>query len=375
MGPLAGLKVVEFAGLGPAPMAAMLLADMGATVLRIERPNPAEAFEIPEKFDLLRRNRDTLALDLKRPAGLEACLRLIEGADALIEGFRPGAMERLGLGPEVTLQRNPRLVYGRVTGWGREGPLAQTAGHDINFLALTGALAAIGRRDQLPSPPLALVGDFGGGALYLAFGIMCALHEARQSGHGQVVDAAMIDGVASLMTTFFGMHAAGLQSVERGRNLLDSGCAFYDVYECADGRLVALGAVETRFRRILLDILGIPGEPEDGEAMRAALTAAFRRKTRPQWQTLFANTDACLAPVLDMAEAPLHPHNRARGTFVEIDGVTHPAPAPRFSRTQPEMPRPPRTLGAPLAVLERFGLSREDVVSLEEAQLLHGALP
>lgn len=372
-GPLAGVHVLEFAGLGPGPMAAMLLADLGATVLRIENPRAREAFTLPIRFDLLRRGRSSIALDLKDPRTVEICLTMMCEADCIIEGFRPGTMEKLGLGPAEALARNPALVYGRVTGWGQEGPLAASAGHDINYIGLSGALAAIGRKGQLPAPPLALVGDFGGGGLYLAFGIVSALLECRRSGKGQVVDAAMIDGAASLMTAFYGMHAAGEHTLERGTNLLDSGSPFYDVYACGDGKLVAVGAVELRFRVNLLAALEIDADPQDeSDVLRERIAARFRTKPRAAWNDIFGTTDACYSEVLDMAEAPQHPHLKARGTFIDNGGVVQPAPAPRFSRTPPGMPAPPSALGVSSRLLEKYGITAATASSLARAGVIDG---
>ena len=368
MGPLAGYRIVEFAGIGPAPMAAMLLADMGATVLRLDRPEQAAdlGIEKPARFNLLNRGRETLKLDLKSPAGLQTALDLIGQADALIEGFRPGTMERIGLGPDICFARNPRLVYGRMTGWGQDGPLAPTAGHDLNYIALTGALHAIGRQGAAPTPPLNLVGDFGGGSLYLAFGMVCALLEAAKSGQGQVVDAAMVDGAASLMTSFYGLHAAGLLSDERGEIILDSGAPFYDCYECADGKFLAVAPIEKRFRAVMLERIGLDpaclpslDDPAQWGKARTILAAHFRSRPRDAWMALLDGSDACVSPVLSLAEAPDHPHHRARGSFIEIDGVVQPAPAPRFSRTRPDRPTPPQT--APRsqdAILADWGLGR-----------------
>ncbi len=372
MGPLAGFRIVEFAGIGPGPMAAMLFADLGASVLRLDRPTPSGlGIDIPRRFNLLTRNRPAIALDLKHPDGLTLALDLIAAADALIEGFRPGTMERLGLGPDVALARNPRLVYGRVTGWGQHGPLALAAGHDLNYVALSGALAAIGRAGAKPTPPLNLVGDYGGGALYLAFGVACALAEAQRSGKGQVVDAAMIDGAASLMTMFYGLHAAGMHRLRRGANLLDSGSAIYDVYECADGRYVALAPIERKFRKVLFDRLGLPYTDDDGAEIREKLESVFKTRTRDEWCALLEGSDACFAPVLTMAEAPQHPHNVARGTFVEIDGVAQPAPAPRFSRTPAAAPPPPRPLGEGYrAALAEWGIAADRVAALFAAGIL-----
>jgi alpha-methylacyl-CoA racemase len=333
-------------------MCAMLLADLGATVLRIDRPEPAElGLKRPLKYNLLLRSRKSIALDLKDPRAIEMVLSLVTQADALIEGFRPGMTERLGLAPEVCLARNPRLVYGRMTGWGQEGPLAQTAGHDIGYIALTGVLHAIGRRGAPPSIPLNLIGDYAGGALYLALGLLAAIIEARSSGRGQVVDAAIVDGTASLATTFFGMVAAGMLNPERGANATDSGSHFYDVYECADGQWISVGPIEPKFYGILLGVLGIESselgpqmDPASWAHAKSVLAARFRTRTRDQWAELFANTDACVAPVLRWDEAARHPHLAARGTFVEVDGVVQPAPAPRFSRTAPQQPDPPAAI-------------------------------
>ena len=350
MGPLSGLKIIELAGIGPGPMCAMLLADLGATVLRIDRPTPSGlGVPRPLKYDLLLRNRPVLALDLKQESAVELVLRLLEKSDALIEGFRPGVTERLGLGPDACFARNKRLVYGRMTGWGQDGPLAQAAAHDLNYIALVGALHAIGRQGQPPTPPLNLVGDFGGGALYLAFGIMCALFEAGRSGKGQVVDAAIVDGTASLMTSFFGTYGAGLTTDARGTNATDSGSHFYDVYECADGKFVSLAPIEAKFhaellQRLEIDPARVPKQWDKAgwPRMKALLAERFGTRTRDAWSALLEGTDACFAPVLSPAEAPSHPHLAARGTFIEIDGVVQPAPAPRFSRSVPETPKPPR---------------------------------
>ena len=348
-GPLAGLRVVELAGIGPGPMCAMLLADLGATVIRIDRKQPSDlGIQRPLRYNLLLRNRYAIELDLKDSQGVEAALQLIERADALIEGFRPGVTERLGLGPDACLARNPRLAYGRMTGWGQEGPLSQTAGHDINYIAITGVLNAIGRTGQPPSVPLNLVGDYAGGALYLAFGLLAAILQARGTGRGQVVDAAIVDGTASLATTFFGMHAAGMLRPDRGSNLTDTGSHFYDVYQCADGRWLAVGPLEARFYAEFLQVLGLDSttlgpqnDPGSWPRAKELLAAKFREHARDHWARLFAATDACVAPVLDWDEAPHHDHLAARGTFVEVDGVVQPAPAPRFSATPAAVPTPP----------------------------------
>ena len=346
MGPLHGLKVIELAGIGPGPMAAMLLADMGATVLRIDRKEPVGlGVPRPQKFDLLLRNRRSVPVDLKDPKVIEFVLDLVSRSDVLIEGFRPGVTERLGLGPEVCLAKNPRLIYGRITGWGQEGPMAQVVGHDINFLALTGALDAIGRVGQAPVPPINLVADFGGGTLYLVMGILAALYEAKSSGKGQVIDAAMVDGVASLMTQPHGSFAAGIMSTERGTNVTDSGAPFYDAYECSDGKWVTLGAVESKFYAQALKILGLEElladqwKKEQWPQAKQHIAARIRTQSRDHWCAVYEGTESCFAPVLNLKEAPEHPHLKARGTYVEIEGVTQPAPAPRFSRSVPDTPQ------------------------------------
>jgi alpha-methylacyl-CoA racemase len=331
-------------------MCAMLLADLGATVLRIDRTQPVDqGNKRPLKYDLRLRNRRSIALDLKNRAAVEFVLRLVSDADALMEGFRPGVTERLGLGPDACFARNPRLVYGRMTGWGQSGPLASAVGHDINYIAITGALAAIGREGQPPTPPLNLLGDYAGGSLYLALGLLAGIIEARKSGKGQVVDAAIVDGAASLMTSIYGLYAAGMTSLDRGTNLTDSGAYFYDVYQCSDGRWVAIGPIEGRFRAAMLSALEIdPAELGDQKdranwpKARAILTQRFRTRTRDEWCAMLEGTDACVAPVLTMDEAPLHRQLHARQTFIEVEGVVQPAPAPRFSRTVPETPTPPQ---------------------------------
>ncbi|SOE65906.1 Crotonobetainyl-CoA:carnitine CoA-transferase CaiB [Burkholderia sp. D7] len=349
MGPLAGVKIIELAGIGPGPMCAMLLADLGATVLRIDRRQPVKlGIERPLRYNLLLRNRKTIALDLKDPAAIELVLTLVAGADALIEGFRPGVTERLGLGPRDCLERNPNLAYGRITGWGQEGPLALYAGHDLNYIAITGVLNAIGRFGQPPSIPLNLIGDYAGGSMYLAMGLLAAILHARDGGAGQVVDAAIVDGTANLATTFFGMQAAGIWRDQRGANITDSGSHFYDVYECADGQWVTVGPIEDKFYLELLRLLEIDprmlGDQLDANnwpAARALFALRFKTRSRAAWTALLEHTDACFAPVLSWSEAPEHPHLKARGTFVEIDGIVQPAPAPRFSGTVPDVPTPP----------------------------------
>ena len=352
-GPLAGVRVVELTGIGPAPFAGMMLADMGAELLRVDRagsvpPVPPPA---PSK-DILARGRRSIGVDLKKPEGAEVVLRLVETADALIEGFRPGVMERLGIGPDACLARNPALVYGRMTGWGQDGPYAPTAGHDINYISLAGALHPIGRAGGPPVPPLNLVGDFGGGGMLLAFGVVCALLEAANSGEGQVVDAAMVDGAASLMAFPHYLAALGQWLPERGTNMLDTGAHYYDVYETSDGRYVSIGSIEPQFYTELLRLTGLEGEdlPDQNDraqwpAMKERVAAVFRTRTRDEWCALMEGTDVCFAPVLSMQEAPDHPHNVHRQVFLNLDGVPQPAPAPRFSRTPGAVLRPPPYAG------------------------------
>lgn len=358
-GPLAGIKVVEIAGIGPGPLAAMFLADLGATVIRVDRKEPSGlGAPRPVQFDLGLRNRKSIRVDLKDPAAVEMVMELIGQADALIEGFRPGVMERLGLGPEVCLARNPRLVYGRVTGWGQDGPLAQVAGHDLNYISITGALHAMGRAGQAPTPPLNVLGDYAGGSLYLAFGLLAGILESRTSGKGQVVDAAMVDGVASIMTVTLGLHAAGMLNKERGTNLLDTGAHFYEVYECADGKYVSVAPIEGKFYKLLLEKLELQDHPLLQRQMdrtvwpsaKAVLTAKLKERTRDEWATLLGHLDVCFAPVLDFDEASQHPHVKARGTLIDLEGVTHPAPGPRFSRTPADRPEPPAQLTTDNAV-------------------------
>jgi len=369
MGPLQGIKVVEFQGIGPGPFTAMLLSDMGADVLRIDR----KGGRTPSKTEVTYRGRKAVALDLKKPEAVEAALKLIEGADALIEGFRPGVMERLGLGPDVCLKRNPKLVYGRMTGWGQTGPMAQAAGHDINYIALTGALHGIGNAGKKPVPPLNLVGDFGGGALYLAFGIVCGVLEAKTSGKGQVVDTAMTDGASSLMAMFYGMNAMGMWKDQRGVNLLDSGAHFYDTYETKDGKYVSIGSIEPQFYRELLEKTGITDpafqmqmDSSGWAALKEKLATVLKTKTRDEWDAIMLGSDVCYAPVLSLSEAPKHPHNVARETFVEVDGVVQPAPAPRFSRTVPKIQG--GVTGADnTAALSGWGFSTDEIARLTEA--------
>ena len=361
MGPLNGYRIVEMAGLGPAPFCAMLLSDMGADVIRIDREGGTNPLEL--EVDILNRGRRSVALNLKTPEGIATSLALIARADAVIEGYRPGVMERLGLGPDACLAKNPRLVYGRMTGWGQEGPLAQAAGHDINYIALTGVLDAIGTNESV-TPPLNLIGDFGGGALYLAFGVVCALLEARASGEGQVVDAAMVDGAAHLMTMMYGLSQQGKWTDKRQDNLLDGGAHFYGAFECADGKWIAIGSIEPQFYRLLLDTLGIDSESEgvsqskeDWQRMREALRQIFLREPQSHWCGLMEGTDICFAPVLSMTDAPAHPHNENRGVFVKEFGITQPSPAPRFSRTPAGIRRPPPQPGEHTAeVLKEWGI-------------------
>ena len=368
MGPLAGVRVVELAGIGPGPFCAMLLADLGAEVLRVDRPAAAR----PGWPTVLARGRRSVAVDLKHPDGAGVVLDLVASADALVEGFRPGVAERLGIGPDACLARNPRLVYGRVTGWGQEGPWRLAAGHDIDYVALAGALHPIGQAGGPPVPPLNLVGDFGGGGMLLALGVVAALLEVGRSGAGQVVDAAMVDGAALLTTQFHELLAAGLWREERGANLLDGGAPFYGVYETADGRHLAVGALEPQFyaellRRLGLDAGDLPGQLDrDGwPLVRERLAALFRTRTREEWCELLAGTDACVAPVLGLGEAPAHPHNRARGTFVDVGGVVQPGPAPRFSRTPSDPPTPPARPGEHTdQALADWGVAPDEVARL-----------
>jgi len=366
-GPLQGVRVVELAGLGPAPFACMLLAQLGADVLRIDRPGGA-AVEIHGP-DLLAQGRPTLEVDLKRDPGL--VLHLVDRADVLVEGFRPGVAERLGLGPEVCLERNPRLVYARMTGWGQTGPWADRVGHDINYLGVAGALGAVGEAGRKPVPPLNLVADFGGGGLYCVAGVLAALLERATSGQGQVVDVAMVDGVASLMTLFWAMRAGGAWHDERGTNLLDGGAPFYDTYACADGEYVAVGAIEEPFWQAVLDGLGLRDAPDRNDprqwpALRGQLSEAFATRTRDEWSAVFAERPACVTPVLRMGEVPAHPHVRARGSVVSDEGLLRPAPAPRFSRTPGAVP--PRA-GSPDA-LGRWGLDEQELARLRATGVL-----
>jgi alpha-methylacyl-CoA racemase len=383
MGPLAGFRIVEMAGIGPAPFAATLLSDMGAEVVRVDR-REATDLGLPgrePKFDVLHRGRRSLAVDVKSEAGRGVVKRLAAKADGLIEGFRPGVMERLGLGPDVLLGANPRLVFGRMTGFGQDGPMAQAAGHDIDYIALAGALHAIGRKGQGPVPPLNLVGDFGGGGMFLAFGVVCGLLEAQKSGKGQVVDAAMVDGAAYLMAGIYGLFAQGSWADERGANFIDGGAPYYDVYETKDGRWLAVGAIEKRFYEELIEKLGLAGQdlPKQHDRKRwpelkARIAAAIATRTRAEWETAFEGSDACVAPVLAMGEVAKHPHNVARSTFIARDGVLQPAPAPRFSRTAPEIGSPPGPRGADSnAVLADWGFAPGEIAELTKAGVVGAA--
>ncbi|MDH5372597.1 MAG: CoA transferase [Acidimicrobiia bacterium] len=368
MGPLTGVSVIELAGIGPGPFAGMLLADMGADVIQVDRTASASSW-IP---GFMGRGRRSIAVDLKKPAGKAVVLRLIERSDILIEGFRPGVAERLGLGPSDCLSRNPALVYGRMTGWGQEGPLAGTAGHDIDYLAVAGALWPVGPDSRPPPPPLNLVGDFGGGAMFLVVGVLAALIEARDSGHGQVVDAAMVDGSALLTTMFHEMRAKGLWEDVRGGNLLDGGAPFYDTYETADGGYMAVGALEPQFYAELLEVLGLSREELPAQmdrsgwpVLRERFESVFSTKTRDEWEAVFSGTDACVSPVLSWSEAPRHPHNLAREVFVDIDGTPMPGPAPRFSRSAFRRPGGPVQPGANTdEILSELDLDEEEIADL-----------
>jgi alpha-methylacyl-CoA racemase len=372
VGPLEGIKVVEIAGIGPGPFCAMMLADMGADIIRVDRKSAASR---ETNLDALCRGRRSIAVDLKKREAVEAVLKLLERADALIEGFRPGVMERLGLGPDACLERNPKLIYGRMTGWGQHGTLAHAAGHDINYISLAGVLHATGRPGEPPSPPMNLIGDFGGGGMLLAFGIVCGILEARRSGHGQVIDAAMTDGSALLSAQIHGFRAMGIWSDERGANLLDGGAHFYDTYETADGKWVSIGSIEPQFYAELVERAGLtdPGfrsqmSRDQWPELKRKLAAVIKTKTREEWSRIMEGTDVCFAPVLSFPEAYRHPHNQQRRTFVDVGGVMQPAPAPRFSRTAPEIPTPPRPAGADNdRALSDWGFSRQEIDALRSA--------
>ena len=374
-GPLSGYRIIELAGIGPGPFAAMMLADMGAEVVRVERANAVNgpAPGTPH-YDVLLRGRRNIAIDLKHPDGVATLLELVASADGLIEGFRPGVMERLGIGPDVCRTRNPRLVFGRMTGWGQSGPFAEAAGHDINYISLAGALAHFGRAGEAPVPPLNMVGDFGGGGMLLAFGVVCAILETQRSGVGQVVDAAMVDGSAVLMSMFWSLKSIGVfDENQRGTNLLDTGAHFYDVYQCADGEYVSIGSIEPQFYAELLRLAELDDDPEFAKQMdkstwphlKQRLSDLFATKTRDEWCSLMEATDVCFAPVLTMSEAAQHPHNVERGTFVEIAGAIQPAPAPRFSRTTAEVSMPPAHPGQHTAeILRDWGFDAARIEAL-----------
>ncbi|MND67447.1 E-cinnamoyl-CoA:R-phenyllactate CoA transferase [compost metagenome] len=367
-GPLAGVKVVEMNAIGPAPFAAMMLADMGAEVIRVDRHT---AGFLNADGSLLGRGRRSIAIDPRKPGATEVLLQLIDGADVLIEGFRPGVMERLGLGPEVCLERNPRLIYGRMTGWGQTGPLAHAAGHDLNYIALSGVLNAMGHADRPPTPPLHLVGDMGGGAMFLVTGILAGLFEAQKSGLGQIVDAAICDGATLLGSMYYDWRHQGQWDDQRQHNMLDGGAPFYGCYTCADGKFVSIGAIEPQFYQLLLELCGIDDpdfkpqwQKQDWPALRQKLETLFMTRTRDAWCQLLEGTDACFAPVLDFSEAFTHPHNRARGLFMETAGVLHPAPAPRMSRTPVKAGRVVKNGENTLEILEQLGLGTEQIDAL-----------
>jgi len=373
MGPLSGKKIIEIAGIGPGPFAAMVLADMGAQVIRVTRASGATVVMAEnEKLDFGNRGKRCIALNLKDPAAVEVVLRLVESADAIIEGYRPGVMEKLGLGPEVCLGRNPGIVFGRMTGWGQQGPLGNAAGHDLNYIALTGALHAIGEKGQKPVVPLNLIGDFGGGGMLLAFGVVCALLEAQGSGKGQVVDAAMVDGASLLMTMMYGAYQSGFWHNTRGSNMLDGGAHYYGVYETADGKYVSIGSIEPQFYSLLLEKLGLAGEElphqmdmRHWDALKERFAAIFRTRTREEWCRLMEGSDVCFAPVLGLDEITSHPHIAARGTFFDDEGAWQPAPAPRFSRTPSGRPTRTAAIGADTdALLSEAGYSADEIARL-----------
>jgi|TARA_B110000483_G_scaffold212816_1_gene261532 alpha-methylacyl-CoA racemase len=375
MGPLTGIRIVEMAGIGPGPFCAMMLSDMGAEVIRIDRLSHKGT---GHTANVLNRGRKSIALDLKNPAAVAAALRLIDGADGLLEGFRPGVMERLGLGPDICLERNPGLVYGRMTGWGQTGPLAHTAGHDINYISIGGALGAMGYSDRPPAPPLNLVGDFGGGAMYLLAGMLAALVEKGKSGKGQVIDAAMTDGTASLLSPFYGLMAMDMWTTDRSSNKLDGGAHYYGSYECSDGKYISIGSIEPQFYSLLLQKCGITDEAflaqqdqSQWPELRKKLTDLFKTKPQTAWCDLMEGTDVCFAPVLNLKEAPSHPHNQARETFIDIDGVTQPAPAPRFSRTQGQVQSPAAIAGEHTeSILQDWGFSESDIGALKAVEAI-----
>ena len=377
MGPLDGLKVIEIGGIGAGPFCGQMLGDLGADVIRVDRKDEPRGIVDP-KYDTWNRSCRSIILDLKKPEGVEVALRILEHSDALIEGFRPGVMERLGLGPDICFGRNPKIVYGRITGWGQDGPLKYAAGHDINYLSVAGILNVLGRAGEKPVPPINLIADLGGGGMLLAFGIMCAIHEAQKSGLGQVVDAAMLDGAATLMGWIYGLWEAGLWNEQRGTNRLDSGAHFYDAYETADGKWISIGSVETQFYERLLDLAGID-DPDFEDQMnqkkwpglKKKTEAVFKRKTRAQWSEIMEGADLCFTPVLSFEEAMKHPHNTERKTFENVGGSMQPAPAPRFSRTKPSKPK-----GAPEpgehtdSVLLECGFEESQIAALKEADVI-----
>ncbi|MDR3470550.1 MAG: CaiB/BaiF CoA-transferase family protein [Devosia sp.] len=377
-GPLAGVRVIEFAGIGPGPFCGMMLADHGAEVIRVDRLGAQGLVSAPDK-DFLNRSRKSFSVDLKTADGITLVRRLCQTADAVFEGYRPGVMERLGLAPDVLGADNPKLVYGRMTGWGQDGPYAHTAGHDINYIALSGALHASGRAGQRPTPPMNLIGDFGGGGLMLAFGLLAAIVSARATGRGQVVDCAMTEGSAVLMAMIYSLRAQGLWSDERGVNLLDSGCHYYDTYETADGKFVSIGSVEPQFYRLLLELIGL-ADDEDFQVqndkaqwprLKAKLDALFRMRTRAEWSAVLEGTDACFAPVMSLDEAPLHPHNLARGAFVEVGGAMQPAPAPRYSLTQNPPPAPMASGAGGIApLMAELGYAPDELADLRARAVL-----
>ncbi len=374
MGPLKGFRVIELAGIGPGPFCGMMLSDMGAEVIRVDRIGGGG------RRDVLARNRRSVAVDLKRPEGVELVLKLAETADALFEGFRPGVAERLGVGPKDCMARNPELVYGRMTGWGQDGPIAHAAGHDINYIGLAGALHAIGEPGGKPVPPLNLIGDFGGGGMLLAYGLVCGMLEASRSGRGQVIDAAMVDGAASLMAMFFSMAGRGFND-QRGSNMLDGGAHFYNTYETKDGKHVCVGAIEPQFYAELVEKSGVDAnrfgpqmDAAQWDGFKEELAEVFKTKTRDEWCAIMEGSDVCFAPVLSILEAPAHPHNQHRATFVDVDGVTQPAPAPRFSRTKAEISHAARVPGADTRdVLAEIGLSEAEISALEEQGAVQAA--
>lgn len=376
MGPLKGMKVVEIGSIGPGPFCAQMLADMGADIIRIDRKG--QGAMVQDKYNVLHRGRRSVAIDLKSSDGVDAVLKLIEKADALIEGFRPGVTEKLGIGPVVSLKRNPKLVYGRMTGWGQDGPLAEAAGHDINYIALSGALHCIGKEGEPPPPPLNLIGDFGGGGMMLAFGIMCGLFEVQKSGKGQVVDASMVEGSAIMMNLFYGFLAAGGWSEAKGTNLLDGGAHFYQCYETLDQKWVSVGSIEPQFYALLLKHAGISDadfqnqmDMQKWPGFKNKLAEVFKQKTRDEWCEIMEGTDVCFAPVLSMSDAIRHPHNEARKSFIEIDGVLQPAPAPRFSRTKPDIPNPPPSSGEHnVSALKDWGFSMDEIEALKKAEAI-----